>query len=201
MDDTVFGVNIFKNTSIEIRGFEEGKCVYYQKIIQWTMEYGDTFVQSLSADYTADEIAEMEQSANESAQLSVGEQKLCKFEQNDLISLLNNWKQGSFSSSDYDGCITFFDITTCSIEYIKYVLPYSISSGASSTFIGTNLKERFSDWSNLEFISENESIAKISSSSEGSITFEGVNPGSTTLSIVDNTFGSSCNVSKQVEVG
>ena len=51
---------------------------------------------------TQEEIDQQEQVANEAAQEAVGNERTCKFDNEDLTAMLNRWKQGTFSSVDFD---------------------------------------------------------------------------------------------------
>jgi hypothetical protein len=48
------------------------------------------------------QINQAEALANQDAQSTIGMQTTCKFAQEDLTAMLNRWKLGTFSSTDYD---------------------------------------------------------------------------------------------------
>lgn len=95
VSDYVLGLRKY----LEIKGFENGKCVFYQKDLGHFLEYSDEFVQSLlNQGYSLNEVREMEIQDNQSIQSSVGVWSKCKFEKEDLISVLVGWSSEDYSS-------------------------------------------------------------------------------------------------------
>jgi len=94
----LFRVIITGTTRMELKGIEDGKCIYYQITESYSIKYSDELIQSLlDSDLTQAEIDEQEQIANENAQELVGLTQTCKFEQEDLTAMLTRWKQGNAS--------------------------------------------------------------------------------------------------------
>ena len=88
---------------MELKGMESNKCIYYQRTENNSVEFTDELIQQmLDGGATQEEIDQQEQTANDSAQQTVGLEKTCKFNQEDLTNMLNNWKEGSFSTEDWD---------------------------------------------------------------------------------------------------
>ncbi|MBS3094820.1 hypothetical protein J4474_04090 [Candidatus Pacearchaeota archaeon] len=97
----LLGILITTRTEMEIEGYEKGKCVYYQKTIEQNIEYSEALKQNLKDQgFSNEEITAKELAANEQANSVEGISKTCRFEINYFVIMLNNWKQGSFSSSD-----------------------------------------------------------------------------------------------------
>ena len=79
------------------------KCIYYEKIIDHSVDFSEeTKQQALAQGTTQEEIDQQLQKANESAKEAIGMEKTCKFNTNDLTDLLNKWSQGKFSSEDFN---------------------------------------------------------------------------------------------------
>ena len=99
----LFGMLITTSINMELKGMENNKCIYYQKTINQTIAFTDEMIQQmLDGGATQEEIDQQEQTANENAKLVWGLEKTCKFNQEDLTILLNNWKEGSSSTEDFD---------------------------------------------------------------------------------------------------
>ena len=93
----LFGMVSTSTTHMELKGMESGKCVYYQRTEGGSIEFTDELVQQmLDSGSTQEEIDQQEQTANDSAQQTVGLEQTCKFNQGDLTAMLNRWKEGNF---------------------------------------------------------------------------------------------------------
>jgi hypothetical protein len=96
------GVLITTTSFVEIKGLDEGKCVFYIRTEDVKMEYSDELIQQmLDGGLTEEEIEQQRQLAEEQAQ-QVGIDDTCRFNTSDLEALLRRWQQGNFSSEDYD---------------------------------------------------------------------------------------------------
>jgi hypothetical protein len=94
----VFGVLSSTTTHLELKGIEAGKCIYYQKIENSSIEFTDELVQTmLDEGKTQEEIDQQKQAANEAVQKNVGTEQTCKFETNDLTTILSKWQNGVYS--------------------------------------------------------------------------------------------------------
>jgi len=99
----IFGMLSTSTAYMELKGMESNKCIYYQRTENNSVEFTDELIQQmLDGGATQEEIDQQEQTANDSAQQTVGLEKTCKFNQEDLTNMLNNWKEGSFSTEDWD---------------------------------------------------------------------------------------------------
>jgi len=91
----------------EIKGLESDKCIFYLKYNNVKLEYTEEFNQySLSQGKTQEEIDEQFQQQKDSLDLNIGKDETCKLNQNDLTTMLNNWRDGGVSITDLnkDNC-------------------------------------------------------------------------------------------------
>lgn len=99
----LFGMMSTATTHMELKGMEDDKCIYYQRTESSSVEFTDELVQQmLDSGLTQEEIDQQEQISNEAAQETAGMEKTCKFDTDDLTDILERWKQGSFSTEDWD---------------------------------------------------------------------------------------------------
>tara|TARA_Y100000310_G_scaffold250151_1_gene256320 strand:- start:581 stop:2017 length:1437 start_codon:yes stop_codon:yes gene_type:complete len=83
----------------ELRGLEEGKCVYYLIHEDISLEYGDELIDSLLAlNYTQSEIDSMEEEAQNDSLNSVGDEGICLFDTSDLYDMFVRWSENNISS-------------------------------------------------------------------------------------------------------
>lgn len=99
----LFGLITETITFYEIKGWQENKCVFYIKSMGGKATFSQEAIQqALNSGATNEEIKQQEQETSNMAKLTIGRDGTCKFANtNDLISLLNKWKGGSFSTSDF----------------------------------------------------------------------------------------------------
>lgn len=95
----------------EIRGIESDKCVFYIEYLDYYVnvdeieflegleEYGIILDETRVTQET--EIIEQEETEKLRSEYK-NKHYTCKFETSDLVALLNNWKQGTSSTSDFD---------------------------------------------------------------------------------------------------
>lgn len=99
----IFGMEQTTISSFELKGIESDKCIFYLKTESVDVKYADELVQQmLTSGSTEEQIQEQEQEANERADTSEGLDRTCKFNKDDLTSMLNKWKIGTFSTEDWD---------------------------------------------------------------------------------------------------
>lgn len=99
----LFGMFDTVTTDMEIKGIESGKCIYYQRTESNSIKFTNEMVQQmLDGGATQEQIDQQEQTANDSAQQTVGMEKTCKFDTKDLTAMLKRWKQGIMSTDDWD---------------------------------------------------------------------------------------------------
>ncbi len=93
----IFGMLSIVTTYMELKGMDSGKCIYYQRIENNSVEFTDEMVQTmLNGGTTQEEINQQEQIANEAVRETIGLEQTCKFNNDELTSMLNRWKGGSF---------------------------------------------------------------------------------------------------------
>ena len=99
----VFGIVQTTTLFFEIKGIEEDKCILYIRDEKNDLKLSDeTIQQMLAGGATQERIQEQEQRVNEYADLVEGIDGLCKFNTNDLTSMLDKWKAGNFSTDDWN---------------------------------------------------------------------------------------------------
>ena len=98
-----FGTLISMTTFMEIQGMENGKCIYFQRIEDVTIAMSDEFRQQMrDQGNTEEKIEQMIQQQDEQSRNSlIGAEKTCKFDTTDLTAMLENWKAGNLSTSDW----------------------------------------------------------------------------------------------------
>jgi len=99
---TIFGMITFGDVSMEIRGMENGSCVFYQVVTDQSVVLSEEMKQMMRDDgATEEEIAETEQKASTSAKKGIGTETLCKTSAEDLHDVMVFWNEGKFSSDDF----------------------------------------------------------------------------------------------------
>jgi len=97
-----FGLLSYSKNLMKLKGLENEKCVYYQRVLEVNISYSQELIDVLHGNNLTDlEIQQSEQEANLEAQKSVGLEQTCYFTAADLENILQKLKQGSFSSSDF----------------------------------------------------------------------------------------------------
>jgi hypothetical protein len=98
-----FGLVSYSRNLMELKGLENEKCVYYQRVLKANISYSQELIDILRGNNLTDvEIQQSEQEANLEAQKTIGLEQTCYFTAEDLISILQKLEQGNFSSSDFD---------------------------------------------------------------------------------------------------
>ncbi len=96
----LFGMVMVTSGFSEIKGEEEGKCVYYMRTENYEMHFSDEMVQQmLATGVTQEEIQQQEEETNEEyLEPFEGKDGICKFNKNsDLTNILIKAKEGTFS--------------------------------------------------------------------------------------------------------
>jgi len=94
----LFEMLITASTFSELKGIETNKCVYYQRTEAMNIKFSEALIQQmLSEGSTQEQINQAEQSANDSAQQTIGIEQTCKFVSVNLTTMLQKGKQGSSS--------------------------------------------------------------------------------------------------------
>lgn len=101
----LFGLISESTTFYEIKGWQENKCVFYIKSMSGKVTFSQETIQRLlDSGTTNEQIKQQEQELSETAQLIANRDGICKFvNTSNLISLLNKWQEGSFSTNDFKG--------------------------------------------------------------------------------------------------
>lgn len=87
----------------EIRGEESRKCILYTKLISSSGSYSATVVKDLlQQNMTMDKINQQVQNANKILAQASGQDGICKYQINSLVSYLNGLTKGSFAISPAD---------------------------------------------------------------------------------------------------
>jgi hypothetical protein len=97
----------------EIRGEESGKCRFHIQTERIDVAFTEEMVQQMIDEgYTQEEVDAELESINEEADQYEGDEGECLFNTNDLVAMLNRWKQGNIYFSD-------FDVATCEGAYFS----------------------------------------------------------------------------------
>lgn len=94
------GVNSTTKTRYELKGTDDsGKCIFYILNEYVSLFYTDGLIESLlNANYTQEEINEMEQEIQDGVEKSIGNEGTCFFNIDDLTATLSRWKNGEIST-------------------------------------------------------------------------------------------------------
>jgi hypothetical protein len=94
----LFGVDQTTNSYYELRGWDDGKCVFYLKYGDLLVEYSDDLVQSLIDNgETLEEVQQREDDLNVLYDGLEGREGSCRFESSDLNAMLERWNNGQYS--------------------------------------------------------------------------------------------------------
>lgn len=98
-----FGFIIEGTNFLELKGWQENKCLFYVKPISAKVTFSQEAIQDmLDSGVTKEQIKQQEQESSKLTQSTIGRDGICKFADiSNLISLLNKWQEGSFSSDDF----------------------------------------------------------------------------------------------------
>jgi len=100
---SLFGVDITTTTYYEISGKQENNCIFKIRTEEQHVNYTDELIQQLlDGGATQEEIDQQEQESNALSDLVEGREGICEFISSNLKSLLENWAEGNFSSSDWE---------------------------------------------------------------------------------------------------
>jgi hypothetical protein len=99
----LFGMLQTTTTFLEIRGGGEKKCLVYMKTEKNDIKFSDELIQKMLADGTTKrQIRQQEQEADKQAGAAEGLDAICNFNRKDLISMVQRWKEGGFSTTDWE---------------------------------------------------------------------------------------------------
>jgi len=97
----LFGVFSTSITYMELKGADYtdpyGRCIYYQRVESNSVELSDELKQQmLNGGATQEQIEQQQQISNKSAQKTVGIATTCKFQTDNINSMLRRWKEGTY---------------------------------------------------------------------------------------------------------
>ena len=110
---SIFGILQTSTSYFELMGIELKKCVFYQRVESINVTFTDEMLQLLlSQNATQEEIDQAIQQANDEADIMEGKDGTCRFDTDDLTAMFNRWKEGTYSSSDYENATCEGDLFT-----------------------------------------------------------------------------------------
>ncbi len=96
----MFGMNITTITYYELKGQENGKCIFYLRTEEQHINFSAGLIQNyLDSGTTSEEIQQQEQEANKQSDLLEGRDGQCNIENSKLAEILTKWKEGTFQGS------------------------------------------------------------------------------------------------------
>jgi len=101
-------------TLVELRGVENSKCIYYERILNSTVQLNQTLIQTLidQGNVTQEEVDAQTEIMNTDAKRTIGNQYTCKFANfSNLTSMFERWEQGDFSLGF--SCSISFEESSC----------------------------------------------------------------------------------------
>lgn len=88
-------------TLMELKGYEQGQCLYYQRTLDASIEYGEEMIELFYlVNLTDEEIMEMEQEANAEARKVIGIENTCLLFPETLWAMFQRWEKGNLFSDD-----------------------------------------------------------------------------------------------------
>ena len=138
-----FGMLMSATTYMEIRNAPEaGKCMLYSLSMDSSAKFSDsTVVAALAKGISMDEIRKQEAESTKQARAAIGLSGTCKYGAAELSALLNKWKAGQFSSSDYSGADCsgkMFEGTNISTGFSANLTLKNSTSGKTNTSTKAN---------------------------------------------------------------
>jgi len=101
----LMGVLTYATNTLEIKGADSttNKCIFFMKVEKAEVKFSEDAVKKLKDQGLTDgQIRAQEAQMNKQAQSTVGTQRDCKFKTDDLTAMLTRWKQGTYSTRDWD---------------------------------------------------------------------------------------------------
>lgn len=99
----LFGMLQTTTTFLEIQAEKKGKCTVYMKTEKNDITFSDELIQKMLSDgATKEQVRQKEHEANQYADMAEGLDALCTFRPDDLITMVQRWKAGGFSTRDYE---------------------------------------------------------------------------------------------------
>jgi hypothetical protein len=98
-----------QTTRYEIRGRQNGKCVFYSKIEKADVKYSEDYIRNIMKDEgkTRQQVEQIMSEGRESYRQTAGRDGVCFFQTKKLVEILDGWwqKDGGvrFSTKDFEG--------------------------------------------------------------------------------------------------
>jgi len=204
-----YGVISKSTTYYEIKRKESDNCVLYLENKDVSFDYSETLIRYLlSQGETEEKINNDLKNGRDIALSQKGKYGDCKFKTNELNSMLNSRKEGTFSISDFDnaeceGSLSYgsyiqHNNPNCKLQFDTNIyygkeITLSVGSGWGLEVTGFDKEEDIS-WEikdmNIATITKEEKYTML----------KGKNVGSTILVITDKNIGNDCNITMPIEV-
>lgn len=99
----MFGMLIHSKSYREVKGLENERCILFDRIDDYTISISEEDRQeALDSGVTEEEIEQQLLESNQGAQEMIGKDNTCKYPIQDLVNILENEKEGSFSGASED---------------------------------------------------------------------------------------------------
>lgn len=210
LDFGIFGLIATSTASMELRGIELNKCIYYQKTDSFSLKFNDELIQQmLENNITLEEINQAEQKANDDNQQLIGMGFICSFDIDDLNSVLKRWNNGTFSvglQCEGMNCVATGDFENAECEqFVNHDENCHIMLGAHTPSLekgseGFVKVVGFTNANEVLWLSNDETIATVNPSTGSSTTITAVDVGNISITAVDTNVGYHCNASLFLEV-
>lgn len=97
-----FGALITTTTKVELKGLKDGKCGYYQEMLDQEIAFSDEYIaMAKDSNLTDSQIQEQLKVANEGAKNLIGISLDCNTDLANVVSLANDWKEGNFQTLEW----------------------------------------------------------------------------------------------------
>ena len=208
LDQGPLGIISTTTVLLEIKGRrKDNKCIFRQRFESLDIKFNDEMVQRmLDSGLTQEEINQQEQTAREQAQqATVGVQQTCKYNQENLTNMLNEWKTGTFAAT-FSGSIGDYDGAECTVQEPDSGIKCTLqgAQGSIKLRVGFTSHETVSgfrgDPSEVSWISEDPNIVTVDPVTGSSTKWTTKNVGSTRVIATDNAVGPNCKNYMSIEV-
>lgn len=188
----ILGVKQTTTSFFEIKGLEENKCIFYIRTEKIDLSFPPEISQ---------EIVNQQKEIYKKLE---GRDGTCEFNTNDLTSMLNKWKVGSFSVEDWAAASCEGTMFAQQIEIPKgdcqlqsQIVSMESLKGVDSSIEVSGFK---GDANTVSWISKNPEIASVEPAKGNSTMVKTHKIGTTVIIATDNSVGSTCTVSISVKV-
>ncbi len=103
---------------MELKGVSQGKCVYYQRVLNSSVSYSQEFRDSLNeTGLNETQIDEAEELSNNASKMTIGMEYTCRIYVSNLTDMLEEWSGGNFSSDSSNKSLNAFEcIQSCASD-------------------------------------------------------------------------------------